>query len=258
MPFQANQQTVSGRGMMTTITNTQSGQSERVFVPTFPEGTPLAKAATTLNVALDSFAGNVRNNVAQFLPEVVPQNLRAAAKNVLAEPLVAFQNEAIAFRQTTDKAVAVAMSVVPATIATAGIRGRAVKQFDAADIAAKAAMLQNFTLEQMSGLVEVGALDQLPDGIAQAARDRFMVMSHVARTGLQAQYQKVATVNDPLASGADVDAAMAAAQAALDALKARSATVTDAANVLRSMTTAVALACDLSVDPAYALLTNAN
>jgi hypothetical protein len=256
MPLQANQQIIPGRGTNTTIVDDQSGRRASVFLPTFPEGTSLAKAAVTLTVALENFSGNVRVNASRFLPEVVPQNNRVAAMNVLRTPATNFKSIAIDEKQATAKATAVALSVVPATVATAPIRARAVKRFDdAADIAAKVKMLSEFTLEQLSGIVEVDALDVLPDGLAQVARDRFMIMAHIARTGLSANFARQSTATDPLGSGVDTEAVMAAAQEALDALKARSATVADAANVLRDTTFVVALACDLSTDQAFALLT---
>jgi hypothetical protein len=257
MPLQANQHAVSGRGTMTTIVNDQSGQRAAVFLPNLPEGTPLAKAGASLVVALEGFAGSVRIASAQFLPEVIADHLRAAARNMLARPFVAFQKEAIAFRQVTDKAMAMALTVVPATVATAPIRARAVKQFDEADIASKAKMLQTFDLEKLSGLIEVDALSSVSDDLAQTARDRFVIMAHVARTGLQAQFQRIATANDPLATGADTDAAMAASKESFYDLKARSATVADAANVLRDIMIAVSLSCEITTDAAYALLTGA-
>jgi hypothetical protein len=257
--LQASQTAIVGRGTNTAFVNTLSGGRAAVFVPYDLSDPTLVKRAADMAVALDNLAGSVRVNASQFLPEVVPQNNRAAVINGgTRRAFAAFQSAAIDFRQTTAKALAVAMTPQPATTATQMIRVRAVKAFDAADIAGKAAMIQSFTHEQFSGLVEAGCLDQLPDSLATVARDRFMILAHVARSGMQADLQRKATANDPLASGADVDAANAASKASLDALKARSADVDAAANVLRSVVTAVALICEIPTDDAYALLTNAN
>jgi hypothetical protein len=103
-------------------------------------------------------------------------------------------------------------------------------------------------------VIEVGFLDQVPADLAQIATDRYCLLRHVARTGLAANFPRRPTASEPLASGPDIAATMAAAQAALDALKARSADVETVAQVLRNVVIAVALACDLTPDAAFALL----
>ncbi|MBR1143688.1 hypothetical protein [Bradyrhizobium sp. AUGA SZCCT0431] len=256
--LQASQTVIVGRGTNTTFLNTRSSQRAAVFVPYGLSDPTLVERASEMAVALENLCGSVRVNASQFLPEVVPQNNRAAVINGgTRKAFMAFQTAAIDFRQAADKAMAVAMTPIAATSATQMIRGRAVKHFDAADIAGKAAMIQSFTLEQLSGLVDAGALDALPNDLATIARDQFMILAHVARAGLQANFQRQASAADPLASGADVDAAMAASKASLDALKARFADVDAAANVLRSIVTAVALICEITIDDAYAVLTSA-
>ena len=258
MPLQASQQIIDGRATITNLVDDQTGRRATVMVPMFPEGTPLAKAAATLTVALENFAGNVRTASAQFLPNVVGQHLRMAATNVLRKPVTDFQSVAIAEQQAIAKATAVAMMVDPATLSTAPIRSRANRMFDGTDIAGKAALIEKSSMEELAGIIESGAIDELPADLAQVARDRYMLMRHVARTGLQANFQRQAMANDPLASGADTGAAMDAAQEALDMLKARSDDVDSAANVLRNVNIVAALACDLSVDAAFALLTGRN
>jgi hypothetical protein len=254
--LQAHQQTIEGRGVNTAFVNTLSGTRAAVFIQQFSDPA-MAKAAASLAVALDNFAGSVRVNASQFRDEVIPQNNRAAVINGgLRKAFMVFRDTTVAFQQVTAKATALAMTPVPTTIGNQMIRARAVKQFDAADIAGRATMIQNFTLERLSGLVEAGCLDQLADDLATVARDRFMILAHIARTGLAANFPRVPTPSDPIASGSDSDAAMAAAKASLDELKARAADVDAAAQVLRNVITAVALMCEISTDSAFVLLMN--
>jgi hypothetical protein len=178
-----------------------------------------------------------------------------AVTNVLRKPFTEFQNVAIGEKQAIAKTTAVAMAVDAPTLSTSAIRAQANLLFNGADLAGQTALTQTFSLEQMAGIIESGAIDQLPTDLAQIAKDRYMVLRHIAVTGLQSQFQRQPTANDPTACGADVDAAMADAQQALDALKARGANVDAAANVLRDATVVVAVACDLSTDQAFALLT---
>lgn len=251
--FQASVQSTDA-GPLFSLVDVQSGRRASLMLPTFPEGTPLATTGVTLSVALNNFAGNVQTAVAQFLPGVVPQHMQQAVINVLRKPAVAFQSAAIAEQQAIAKAKAVSMTIDPATLSTAPIRAHAVRLFDAADVAGRAAVLLNFNLEQLAGVIESGAIDQVPPDVAEIGNERYMLLRHVARTGLQASFQRAPTPIDPLASGADTGAAMAAAQASLDALNARSDDVDAAANVLRNVIIVAALACELPVDAAFALL----
>jgi hypothetical protein len=256
--LQANQQSIDGRATITNIVDDQTGRRATAMVSNFPDGSPLSKAAALASVALGNFAGNVQVTVSQFRDEVVPQNLRVAAINGLSKPFVGLQSAAIAEQQAIDKAMAVASTVDPASSPGAqSIRDRAVRLFEGMDIAGRAGFLQDCSMEQLAGILETGAIDDVPADMAAVAKERWIVARHVQRTGLQAGYQRQPGANDPLASGPDVDAALAASRASLDVLKARGEDVVAAANTLRGVTTVVALATDLSVDQAFALLTGA-
>ena len=85
-----------------------------------------------------------------------------------------------------------------------------------------------------------------------------MIQRHIAKTGLQATFQKQPDANNPLAIGPDVDAATAAAQGAVDTLKNRSIAADDLADVLRDIVAVASLATDLPTDRAYKLLAVGN
>jgi hypothetical protein len=157
--------------------------------------------------------------------------------------------------QSIITATAVASTVDPATPATAPLRARTLAKWDAADLAGKAAMIKDSPVEGLAALQEGGALDELPPDLRSIATNRYMVQRHIAKTGLQANYQKQPDANNPLASGPDSDAATAAAQKAVDGLNGRSDDVDTVANVLRNIVTVASLATDLPPDHAYQLLT---
>ena len=211
-----------------------------------------------MNVAAGAFAGVVNNANSQFLPAARAKHLQSAVVNVLSRPFTALQSGGQDEKQAINTATARATTVDPATPATAHVRARTLAKWDAADIPGKAAMINNLPIEGLAAIHESGALDEVPADLRKVASDRYMIQRHIAKTGMQADFQKQPDANNPLATGPDVDAATAAAQKAVDTLKDRSDVVDDAANVLRNIVTVASLATDLPIDHAYKLLTTGN
>jgi hypothetical protein len=193
-----------------------------VLLPTLTQGTALLKSMANLHTATEMFAGVVNNANSQFLPAARAQQLRSAAVNVLSKPFIALQSAGQDETQAINAATARATTVDPATTVTAPIRARTLAKWDAADIPGKAAMITNLSMEGLAALHESGELDELPSDLRKIATDRYMIQRHIAKTGLQANFQKQPDANNPLATGPDVEAATAAAQKAVDALKGRS------------------------------------
>jgi hypothetical protein len=201
------------------------------------------------------FAGVVNKANSQFLPAARAKNLQSAVVNVLKAPFTALQSAGQDEKQAINTATARATTVDPATPATAHVRARTLAKWDAADIPGKATMVANLPVEGVAALHESGALDEALPDLQKVATDRYMIERHIAKTGLQANFQKQPDANNPLATGPDVEAATSAAQSAVDTLKDRSNAVDDVENVLRNIVAIVAIATDLPIPDAYKLLT---
>jgi hypothetical protein len=204
------------------------------------------------------FAGVVNSANSQFLPAARAKHLQSAVVNVLSKPFTALQSGGQDEKRAIDTATANARTVDPATPANALIRARTLAAWDTADLSGKATMINHLPMEGLAALIESDALNELQIDLSKIATDRYMIMRHIAKAGLQATFQQRADANNPLATGPDVEAATACAQEALDAFNGRSELVNDVANVLRNMVIVAALATELPTDRAYQLLTTGN
>lgn len=256
LSMQAGKQTTD-RGDLVNVLH-EDGRRASVLLPKFDRASPLSRPAANLHASTEMFAGVVNNANDQFLPVARGRQLRSAAVNVLSKPFVALQSAGQEEKQAIDTATMRAMTVDPATPATAPIRARTLSRWDAADVSTKAAMLNHLPVEGLAALHESGALDDVPSDLRTIACDRYMVQRHIVKTRLQANFQKLPDVNNPLATGPDVEAAAAAAQKALDALKDRLDAVDRVADLLRNVVAVASIATDLPVDRAYSLLVDSN
>jgi len=83
-------------------------------------------------------------------------------------------------------------------------------------------------LEELSALIDgEQGLTGLNDDAWKVVEDRFILLGHIERTGLSAQFQKKPSIDKILISGVDHQAAEAAAREALKQFKAREDTLAD-------------------------------
>lgn len=246
----------TSRGKIQLVVNPDTGQRASVFNRTFPANSDLAHKGASLFVACEMYGGSVNQAAATLLPEVIATHSRLAAQNIVRAPLMSFMAAGQGAGQVTAKATIEAMGVVPATLATRPIRDRAVKAWDALDTAGKARAINEWDLERLAGLVEVSEFDALPDSLATIAKDRYMKLRHIARSGLAANFPKTPTAENPLCFGVDDAKVMEAAEISLNRLKSDIADIENATAVIRDVTTMVALTCEITIDSAFALLTN--
>ncbi|UGX97127.1 hypothetical protein G6321_00019135 [Bradyrhizobium barranii subsp. barranii] len=154
------------------------------------------------------------------------------------------------------------MSVTPANASNQPIRNRAVLAFDNAGLPDRARMLNEFSFQQLAGLVEAGCLDNvpgtatpLPDDIVGLGKDRYMLLNHAAKTGIAADHPLKPTADNPAQFGVDEAAVLADAQTGLNNLKARSRHFANGSQLLRDIIIAVSVACSVNTNDAFALLT---
>ncbi|RUU02336.1 hypothetical protein EOD23_20015 [Mesorhizobium sp. USDA-HM6] len=220
---------------------------------TAPES-PVASQAARVVAAMGSFNDHIAGNAARFQPEARSAANRKAAVDIMASPVQALTAATVAEGRSIAAANANALAVDPGN---APLRAQTRDKFDAMDYGQKAAFAQRASLEELAALVEAGRsyFAGTPDPVWQIIEDQYILKRHIARSGLQADHQRKPDLNDPVAFGPDENAALAASEEALNALRARSGTVDAVRNTLQSIINVVAVATDLSREDAYKLLT---
>jgi hypothetical protein len=107
-------------------------------------------------------------------------------------------------------------------------------------------------------LIETDAYRDVPVELQKRITETYMLKRHIARTGLQSDYPSQPDFSEPLRTGPNVDAAMAAARKAVNTLNTRADTVANVSDTLRATVDLVALCTDLPRDQAYNLLVSGN
>ncbi|WP_354136540.1 hypothetical protein [Bradyrhizobium sp. LB11.1] len=246
---------------MSSVVNTDTGaRAGALFRDDFPP--EISKPVAALLAAEEGFGGIMNNNAATLLPTVVDQHNRVAVVNTLRAPFGAVQAALIGYGQVTAKAQIEAMSVTPANASNQPIRNRAVLAFENAGLPDKARMLNEFSFQQLAGLVEAGCLDNvpgtvnsLPDDVVSIGKDRYMLFNHAAKTGMAADHPLKPSADFPAQFGVDEAAVLADAQTGLNNLKARSRHFANGTQLLRDVITVVTVACNVNTNDAFALLT---
>lgn len=248
----ATQQTA--RGPVLTI-STDDGRTGTAFVANTVTTGPLATPMNNLANALESFASVVSANSQRFQPAALIEHNLAAVANVLAKPWQALQSAGQEEARNLAAARARALTVDPETPANAPVRARTLKLWDAADVARKAAIVTNAGYEGLAALIASCALDDdIPANLRTIAEDRYMAIRHVQITGLQAHYALQPSISDPLAFAADRAAATAAAEQALEDMKARTETINDARSALQSVITVAAITTNWPIETSFTVL----
>lgn len=243
---------VNERGLVVNVMH-EDGRTGTAFLPTIATG-PLAKPMADITVAMDMFPANVNTADQRLKPDARAEHLQAAVVNVLSKPWRALQGAGQDETRILTSAKARLLTVDPETPANAHLRARTLKRWDAADITARARMINDLAYEGLAALIVSGALDDVPAELRGIAEDRYMVMRHIYLSGLQANFQKIPDFDSPLATGPDVEAATKAAELAFDDHKARLDDIDAVRRTLQNVVTIAAIVCDLKMDVAFNLL----
>lgn len=243
---------VNERGLVVNVAH-EDGRAASAFVPTIASG-PLAKPMADLTVALDAFPGNVNAADQRLKPAARAEHMQSAVSNVLAKPFRALQSTGQDETRNLAAAIARALTVDPETPANAPIRARTLKRWDAADMTVRIGMIGDLPYEGLAAIIASGALGEIPAELRTVAEDRYTVMRHINVSGLQANFQNIPDVHNPLATGPDVAAATKQAEFALDDRKARQETIDDVRTTLQNVVTISAIVTDLPMEVAFNLL----
>jgi hypothetical protein len=249
MPIQIMQ---NERGMIASASR-PDGRAATAFAPNLPPG-PASKQMANLAVALDAYAAVNNSNEGRFQIAALIEHNLIAVSTVLRGPWTGLQAAGINEAQSVAAARAKALSVAPTTLANQGRRDRVMKLWDAATVAGKARIGAETDLEGLSALIISGALSDVPDNIRTAIEDRAMALQHIQVTGMQSGFALAPTISDPILTGPDVPAAVAAADKLVADLKARVDALDSVRTALTSTVAVAAICSDLSVEAAFTLL----
>ncbi|MBN9147181.1 MULTISPECIES: hypothetical protein [unclassified Nitrobacter] len=218
----------------------------------------MSKAIAGLTARLSDFTGVVNSADAQFKAGARAEQLRGGVANVVSKAFAATQIDGRKEGQQIATARATALSVDPATPATAYIRQNFLAHWNAANIGQKGDLVAIATVEELSAVIETKSYQGLPVEFQKTILDDFILKRHINRTGLQSEFSLQPDHEFPLRTGPNVEAAMAASRDALNRLNARSDTIANVNNTLLGLIDLVALATDQHRNQAYDLLVNSN
>lgn len=249
----------TGRGIAFTGSHEDGMRNVVVHAPSLDQGTPMSKAVANLTARLADFAAVVGVADAQYKANARADHLKAASVNVLSKAFTDAQGDGRKESQQIATARAVAMSVDPATPATAHIRQRALARWDACKtVGDKGSLIDGLSTEGLAALIETDAYRDVPAEMQKLITEKYILKRHIDRTGLQSDYPSQPDFTDPLRTGPNVDAAMAAARKAVNTLNTRADTVANVSNMLSATVDLVALCTDLPRNQAYNLLVSGN
>lgn len=249
MPIQIQQ---TARGMIASASRSD-GRAATAFAPNVPAG-PASKQMANLAVGLDAFASVNNSNEGRFQVAAMIEHNLIAAVNIVRPPWIGLQAVGVNEVQSVAAARAKALSVAPTTLANQGRRDRVMKLWDAATVAGKAQIGAETDLEGLSALILSGALSDVPDNIRTVIENRAMALQHIQVTGMQSGYALAPNLSDPILTGPDLPAAIAAADKLVADLKARVDALDSVRTALTSTVAVVAICSDLSVEAAFTLL----
>ncbi|MET4307712.1 hypothetical protein [Bradyrhizobium sp. RT4b] len=257
MKFQMTRSIVENRGVNYTFTNVATGRNASTFIPvTELTGTPYDASLKMLDNALLNLGAIVEKNSAEYQPASLMSHNRAAVEfSTVSAAFKSTQRAGLIEADGTRKDWAERTAIEPANFGTAAIRARGVAKFDATPDGQRPTLLSVMREQELAGIMEVGALDDLPPEVAQQARERYASLRGIRVSGIQADHTQRPTDTAPLLSGPDVASAQRAAKASFDQLKQRSENIGFVEKALNEVISVVETCCDLHRPQAYRLLT---
>lgn len=216
------------------------------------EGARFAPQLAALSAGFEGAADEVTANVARLRPDVLTAENRQSVIRRIRPPWKALQGKVQ--EESRDYATDDARAVeLPMDLPLAA-EDR--KQFTALSIGDKANWIKDADRIRLAAILQGGRarFADVPDELWQQIEDRYRVLTHIERTGLQADFQLQPNAQNPAIIGPDREASEKAAQQALAEFRQRKHVITEAEDVLRQTIIAVALMTDATVDQAFELL----
>lgn len=220
------------------------------------ESSPVRDHAVALREAATTYATDAANIVGTYTPSARIGQLRNLAARTFAEAV----KRLIVAGQAESRAIAAAwarlIAVPVADATTAMLRQSDRNAFAALAIGDKAAWINHASVEQLSSIIEAGRdRANVTSEIWDHAEQRYAALNFIRMAGTAADYARQPTVDEPLATGVDMDAAERAAKEGLDRHRQRAEIIDAVELAVQGITNVVALTCDIDVPSAFAMLT---
>ncbi|TDR30314.1 hypothetical protein [Aquamicrobium defluvii] len=222
------------------------------FVPSDLRAGEIAKPVEVLETALSATIAGIASNSAVYQPEAVAEANGTVVANHLKSAFRSAHRPLLVEARAVAEADAKARQ--PGPLTDAAYESRFVQSLATMDAPQRISAVANLSFEQSSALVRHGDLDrlELPERVVADVMERHILLGYLARTGSQADYSVKPTFDNPLAVGADQDAAMAAVRPQLAAFLARAERVKLAGELLQGVVRLAAAATGKSIDTVWA------
>ncbi|BCA63089.1 hypothetical protein HMP09_2323 [Sphingomonas sp. HMP9] len=249
----------TSRAAIITANNDAGDQQAVAAIATVLEDvdSPVRLQAVAVREAAESFASTASSIITTYSIAARSTQLRTVAVRTLAGPT----QRMIAAGQAEARAIAAAWtrltSVPPADATTAGLRQHDRTEFTRLAIGDKAAWIEQGDVDQLGAVIEAGSarFSDVTAPIWDRLEERYAALNFIRMAGTAADFARKPTVDDPIATGVDMDAAERAAAKGLERHHERSEITEAVEQSVRGITTIVALTCELDMVSAFALIT---
>ncbi|MEI9422023.1 hypothetical protein O7A70_12670 [Mesorhizobium sp. Cs1299R1N1] len=242
------------RALVLTI-NHEGGQIAPAVLPTSltASTSPVAVQASRLAAALESIVEHVTMANNRFTPNARADHLREVAVRVAPD----LRNLAVAGTAEA-RAIATANARIyePAPLTNAPLESEQRQKFASLTTAEQAMRIPNLNHFELSALSRGGRdlSNVRDDNLWNMVQHQLAITGHIERTGLQSDFQRKPDLSDPIAIGPNREAALAAAEKALEAHEARSTIVDDTRTAISSIVSTIAVMTDMTPAAAYDLV----
>lgn len=247
-----------------TIISATANGGERRTVAAIPLAlesaeSPVREEAVALREASQSFVAGASEVVATYRAAARADRLRTLVRDTLARPsqnlIDGGKAEESAKRAAWERLIA----VPPADASTAALRQEDRASFALLSAGEQAEWIERATVEQLGAVIEAGRsrFAGVPMEIWARAENRYASLNFIRIAGIAGDFSRQPTLEDPLATGVDMDAAESAAVERLARHHRRNEITEGVRQALYGITTVVALTCDMDMQSAFALLTTA-
>lgn len=227
-------------------------------IPEILEGdeSPVAAQAVAARTALSTFAEQASNAVATYNQVTLVERMRDLAVRTLATPVQQLVRAGEAEERAITAAWITTISVPQADAGTAMMRQLDVTAFIAMTNAERAAWIENASVDQLEAIVAAGKgrFRDLPDEIYSRLEERYAVVNIIRTTGTASDYAKRPSLDDPIVTGIDMDAAERAAKEALARHHRRREIIDYIEQTVRGIASVIGLTCAMNLQDAYALV----
>lgn len=220
------------------------------------DGSPVREQAAALRDATTSFAKEAASIVATYTHNARIGQLRNLAARMLAKVVQRFIEAGQAEARAIAAAWARLIAVPVADATTAMLRQSDRAAFATHAIGDKAAWINHASVDQLSAIIEAGRdrANVTPE-IWDHAEQRYAALNFIRIAGTAADHARQPTVDEPLATGVDMDAAERAANEGLESHRQRAEIIDAAEQAVQGISNVVALTGEMDVRSAFALLT---